>query len=46
MPQLRQSAIGISERRSRFIPRKVNVGFVVNKMTVGQAVLRELQFSH
>jgi hypothetical protein len=45
MPWLKQFIAGLSPRRPGFTPGSVHVGFVVDKETLGQVILRVLQFS-
>jgi hypothetical protein len=43
MPWLRQFVAGLSLQRPRFTPVSVNVGFVVDEVTLGQVFLQALQ---
>jgi hypothetical protein len=45
MPYIKQSVTGFSLRRPGFNSRVVNVGFVVNKVEMGQVFLQVLWFS-
>ena len=45
LPWLRGSVIGLSQRMFGFYPRSFRVGFMVDRMAVGQVFLRLLQFS-
>ena len=45
MPWLKQSAAGLSSRRPRFDPGSVYVGFVVDKVALGQVFPLVLRFS-
>jgi hypothetical protein len=45
MPGLRQLVTGLSPRRPGFDPCSVHVGFVVDKMALGQVSPRVLRFS-
>jgi hypothetical protein len=45
VPWLRRLAAGLSPRRPGFDPRSVHVGFVVDKVVLGQVFLRVLRFS-
>jgi hypothetical protein len=45
MPWLRSLVAGFSPRRPGFAPGSIHVGFVVDKVAVGQIFLRGLRFS-
>jgi hypothetical protein len=45
VPWLRSLVAGLSPRRSGFAPGSINVGFVVDKVALGQVFLRVLRFS-
>jgi hypothetical protein len=45
VPWLRRLFAGLSPRRPGFRPGSVHVGFVVDKVTLGQVFLRVLRFS-
>jgi hypothetical protein len=45
MPWLRWLAVGLSERKLGFDPRSVRAGFFVDKVALGHAFPRLLQFS-
>jgi hypothetical protein len=45
VPWLRQLAAGLPPRRPGFDPGSVRVGFVVDKVALGQVFLRALRFS-
>jgi hypothetical protein len=45
VPWLRSLIAGLSERRPRFAPGSIHVGFVVDKVALGQVSLRVLRFS-
>jgi hypothetical protein len=45
VPWFRRLAAGLSPRRPGFDPGSVHVGFVVDKMALGQVYLRVLRFS-
>jgi hypothetical protein len=45
VPWHRRLAAGLSQRSPAFGPRSIHVGFVVDKMALGLAFLRVLQFS-
>jgi hypothetical protein len=45
VPWLRQLVAGLSPRRPGLDPGSVHVGFVVDKVTLGQVFLRVLRFS-
>jgi hypothetical protein len=45
MPWLRWLVTGLSLQRTRFAPGSIYVGFVVDKVALGQAFLRLLQCS-
>jgi hypothetical protein len=45
VPWLRRLVTGLSPRRPGFDPGSVHVGFVVDKVALGQAFLRVLRFS-
>jgi hypothetical protein len=45
VPLLRRLVAGLSQRRPGFDPRAVDVGFVVDKVALGQVFLKELRFS-
>jgi hypothetical protein len=45
VPWLRSLIAGLSPRRPGFAPGSINVGFVVDKVALGQAFLRVLRFS-
>jgi hypothetical protein len=45
MPWLRSLVAGLSPRRPGFAPGSIHVGFVVDKMALGQVFLRVLRFS-
>ena len=45
VPWLRRLVAGLSPRRSGFDPDSVHVGFVVDKVTLGQVFPRVLRFS-
>jgi hypothetical protein len=46
VPWLRRLVAGLSPWRPEFTPRSIHVGFVVDKVALGQVFLRVLQFSH
>jgi hypothetical protein len=46
VPWLRRLIAGFSQRRPGFDPRLVHVGFVVEKVTLGQVFPRVLRFFH
>jgi hypothetical protein len=46
VPWLRSLVTGLSPRRPRFATRSIHVGFVVDKVALGQVSLRVLRFSH
>jgi hypothetical protein len=45
VPWLRSLVVGLSPRRPGFAPGSIRVGFVVDKVALGQVFLRVLQFS-
>jgi hypothetical protein len=45
VPWLRRLAASLSPRRPGFDPGSVHVGFVVNKVALGQVFVRVLRFS-
>jgi hypothetical protein len=45
VPWLRRLVAGLSPRSPVFAPRSVHVGFVVDKVALGQVFLRVLRFS-
>jgi hypothetical protein len=45
MFQLRSSVADLSSRRPGFAPGSIHVGFVVDKVALGQVLLRDLRFS-
>jgi hypothetical protein len=45
VPWLRPLAAGLPPQRPGFDPRSVHVGFVVDKVALGQGFLRVLRFS-
>jgi hypothetical protein len=45
VPWLRRLVAGLSPRRRGFDPRSVNVGFVVDKVAMGQVFPRVFRFS-
>jgi hypothetical protein len=45
VPEPRTLVAGLSPRRAEFAPLLVHVGFVVDKMALGQVFLRVLSFS-
>jgi hypothetical protein len=45
VPWLRRLVAGLSPRRPGFDPKSVQVGYVVDKVALGQVFLRVLQFS-
>jgi hypothetical protein len=45
VPWLRSLVAGLSQRRPRFTPGSIYVGFVVDKVALGQVFLRALRFS-
>jgi hypothetical protein len=45
VPWLRSLVTGLSPRRPRFAPGSIHVGFVVDKVALGQVFLQVLQFS-
>jgi len=45
VPWLRRLVAGLSPRRPGFAPGSVHVGFVVDKVALGQVFLRVLRFS-
>jgi hypothetical protein len=45
VPWLRSLVTGLSPRRSGFAPGSIHVGFVVDKVALGQVFLRVLRFS-
>jgi hypothetical protein len=45
VPWLRSLVTGLSPRRPGFAPRSIHVGFVVDKVALGQVFLRVLRFS-
>jgi hypothetical protein len=45
VPWLRRLAAGLPPRRPGFDPGSVHVGFLVDKVTLGQVFLRVLRFS-
>jgi hypothetical protein len=45
VPWLKSLIAGLSPRRSRFAPGSIHVGFVVEKVALGQGFLRVLRFS-
>jgi hypothetical protein len=45
VPWLRRLVAGLSPRRPVFAPKSVHVGFVVDKVALGQGFLRVLRFS-
>ena len=44
-PKLRRLVCGLSQRRNRFYPRLVHVGFEVGKVSLGEIFFRVLRFS-
>jgi hypothetical protein len=44
VPRLRSLVAGLSPRRSGFAPGSIHVGFVVDKVALGQVFLRVLRF--
>jgi hypothetical protein len=46
VPWLRRLVAGLSPRRPGFVPRSLYVGFVVDKVALGQALLRVILFYH
>jgi hypothetical protein len=46
VPWLRQLVAGFSSRSPGFAPGPVHMGFVVDKVALGQVFLRVLRFSH
>jgi hypothetical protein len=44
VPWLRRLLSGISQQRSGFAPGSVHVGFVVNKVALGQVLLQAIRF--
>jgi hypothetical protein len=45
VPWLRSLVAGLSPRRPGFAPRSIHVGFVMDKVALGQVFLRVLRFS-
>jgi hypothetical protein len=45
VPWLRSLVVGLSPRRPGFTPGSIHVGFVVDKVALGQVFLRVLRFS-
>jgi hypothetical protein len=45
VPWLRRLVVGLSPRRPGFAPGSIHVGFVVDKLVLGQVFLRVLRFS-
>jgi hypothetical protein len=45
VPWLRSLVAGFSSRRPRFEPGSIHVGFVVDKVALGQVFLRVIRFS-
>lgn len=41
-----QAVTSISSQKSRFMPRTANIGFVVDKVELGQVFLEVLRFSY
>jgi hypothetical protein len=45
MPWLKWLVTGLSLQRAGFLPKSIHVGFVVDKVALGQVFLRVLRFS-
>ena len=45
LPRFRGPIVGLSPRRAQISPRPVHMGFVMDKVTDGQVLPRELRFS-